>query len=320
MGGHLSVLRWAHENGCPWDESTCAAAARGGHLELLQWAIRENAPRDSETEGQAAEEGHLTLINWLISTGDPIEEELVPGRAAFGGHIHLLEWALGREVPLEPDTWLYAASERRLPLLQWAHEKELISPDEEIATAALEKGHYSVIKWAHEHGYKPAAEVCYYAAARGDLETLKWAREKGYSMDAELYFLAASSGNLELVQWLHENGVPRTRCRCVIATGDFALLESTAEKGRWSDELLHEIACAEHFSLIKWLQHRCGSAGLPLSAINAANATIRESLFLTEDFFCYKYHNRFVACYWQRQFDQEPESRLFSGPLGPRNP
>ena len=31
------MLQWAHENGCPWDEMTCAVAAKGGHLEVLQW-------------------------------------------------------------------------------------------------------------------------------------------------------------------------------------------------------------------------------------------------------------------------------------------
>jgi hypothetical protein len=25
--GHLELLQWAHANGCPWDESTCAMAA-----------------------------------------------------------------------------------------------------------------------------------------------------------------------------------------------------------------------------------------------------------------------------------------------------
>jgi hypothetical protein len=40
-GGHLEILKWARENGCPWNELTCASAARGGHLTVLKWA-REN--------------------------------------------------------------------------------------------------------------------------------------------------------------------------------------------------------------------------------------------------------------------------------------
>jgi hypothetical protein len=32
LAGWLSVLQWARDNGCPWDEDTCAYAAEGGHL------------------------------------------------------------------------------------------------------------------------------------------------------------------------------------------------------------------------------------------------------------------------------------------------
>jgi len=37
-GGHLEVLQWAREHGCPWDEWVCRLAAGGGHLHVLQWA------------------------------------------------------------------------------------------------------------------------------------------------------------------------------------------------------------------------------------------------------------------------------------------
>ena len=35
------MLKWARENGCPWDEFTCSNAAKNGHFEILKWA-REN--------------------------------------------------------------------------------------------------------------------------------------------------------------------------------------------------------------------------------------------------------------------------------------
>jgi hypothetical protein len=31
--GHLEVLKWARENGCPWDERTRQLAARKGYVE-----------------------------------------------------------------------------------------------------------------------------------------------------------------------------------------------------------------------------------------------------------------------------------------------
>ncbi len=43
-GGHLAVLQWAREHGCPWDEDTCRMAAAGGHIEMLQWARENGCP------------------------------------------------------------------------------------------------------------------------------------------------------------------------------------------------------------------------------------------------------------------------------------
>ena len=31
-GGHLAVLQWAREHGCPWGAGTCEQAAGGGHM------------------------------------------------------------------------------------------------------------------------------------------------------------------------------------------------------------------------------------------------------------------------------------------------
>jgi hypothetical protein len=44
LGGHLEVLKWARENGCPWDELTCAWAAKSGHIEVLKWARANGCP------------------------------------------------------------------------------------------------------------------------------------------------------------------------------------------------------------------------------------------------------------------------------------
>jgi hypothetical protein len=44
LDGHLEVLKWAKENGCPWNENVCNNAAKNGHLEILKWAIENGCP------------------------------------------------------------------------------------------------------------------------------------------------------------------------------------------------------------------------------------------------------------------------------------
>jgi len=43
------VLRWAREQGCPWNNLTCHFAAWGGHLAVLKWAREHDCPWDEST-------------------------------------------------------------------------------------------------------------------------------------------------------------------------------------------------------------------------------------------------------------------------------
>ena len=47
------------ENGCLWDEMTCANAAEGGHLKVLRWARENGCPWDENTRRIAASKGYV---------------------------------------------------------------------------------------------------------------------------------------------------------------------------------------------------------------------------------------------------------------------
>ena len=62
------MLKWLHARGCPWDETTCSAAAEAGHLEVLQWACKNGCPWDKQACTEAGDlYGHGHIINWLES-------------------------------------------------------------------------------------------------------------------------------------------------------------------------------------------------------------------------------------------------------------
>jgi len=63
-GGQLKVLKWARENGCPWNEWTCEYAASGGHLEVLKWARKNGCPWNEWTCYKAAYGGYLEVLKW----------------------------------------------------------------------------------------------------------------------------------------------------------------------------------------------------------------------------------------------------------------
>ena len=69
QNGHLEVLKWARENGCPWDEDTCVYAAENGHLEVLKWARENGCPWNEWICVYAAEKGHLEVLKWARENG-----------------------------------------------------------------------------------------------------------------------------------------------------------------------------------------------------------------------------------------------------------
>ena len=72
--GHLSCLKWARENGCPWNELTCKSAASGGHLSCcLQWARENGCPWDIDTYRKAQSCGNSEVLKYVIYQGCPTE-------------------------------------------------------------------------------------------------------------------------------------------------------------------------------------------------------------------------------------------------------
>jgi hypothetical protein len=55
----LECLKYAHENGCPWDAFTCSRAAHNGHLECLKYAHDNGCRWDRYTCSNAAKNCQL---------------------------------------------------------------------------------------------------------------------------------------------------------------------------------------------------------------------------------------------------------------------
>ena len=119
-GGHLEVLKWARENGCSWDEDTCARAARWGYLEVLKWARENGCPWDKSTcADSVVEGGHLEVLQWARMNGCSWDEKTCE-MAAKNSELEVLQWALENGCKWK-ESHLFA--EKWPPhLFPWLHE------------------------------------------------------------------------------------------------------------------------------------------------------------------------------------------------------
>jgi hypothetical protein len=163
-------LKWARENGCPWGEGVCSAAARGGHLEVLQYARANECPWDEDTCSAAAVNGHLEVLQWASANGCPWNESTC--RVAAGaGHLEVLQWARANGCPWNESTCRAAAGKGHLEVLQWARANGC-PWDETTYEAAVAKHHLDVVQWAKENDCPGAVQVRLGLDETGNLSSL----------------------------------------------------------------------------------------------------------------------------------------------------
>ena len=68
-GGHLDIVQWAKENGCPLTESACQYAAGFGHFDTLKGLRDMGCPWDEGTTTYASTD---EIYNWATKNGCPV--------------------------------------------------------------------------------------------------------------------------------------------------------------------------------------------------------------------------------------------------------
>mmetsp|Transcript_7564 Transcript_7564/g.15699 ORF Transcript_7564/g.15699 Transcript_7564/m.15699 type:complete len:142 (-) Transcript_7564:46-471(-) len=114
--GHLEILQWVREEGCPWDDRICWRAARFGHLEVLQWLWEEECPWNKDVCVWAAQGTHPGVLQWLREEGYPWDFWTCWEASGHGGQFEVLRWAVENGCPYkERDT----EDIRDLYFLEW---------------------------------------------------------------------------------------------------------------------------------------------------------------------------------------------------------
>ncbi len=104
----------------------------------------------------------------------------------------------------------HAASNDQLEILEWAINKKefcnvMLSNKQSCAFAAF-YGHFEILKWLREKGFKWDKVTCIFAAMGGRLEILKWVMDNGCEWDKAAYWNAKGNGHKEVVKWIEETG------------------------------------------------------------------------------------------------------------------
>jgi hypothetical protein len=74
MNGHINVIDWVRDKGCPWDEMTFAYAAKYNRFDTLKYLFEQKCPYDEITHAYALvgyPKPDDKVINWIVNNGFP---------------------------------------------------------------------------------------------------------------------------------------------------------------------------------------------------------------------------------------------------------
>jgi hypothetical protein len=133
--GHLELLEWLLERGCPINDFASIAAAQNGRVNILEFLERKEIVKPERWSPRALARAcrnlHLDAIDFLLQRGcqwddDCLFEEVLVGAALTKGRLDALEWILEKEVCETTDFWPqhceYAARLGHLDCLRWLRE------------------------------------------------------------------------------------------------------------------------------------------------------------------------------------------------------
>ncbi len=90
--GHLDCLKYAHDNGCPWNIHTTLFAAKNNHLDCLKYAHENGCPWYIGSTSVSAENGHLDCLKYSHENGCPWNQRATLN-AAKNGYLECLKYA-----------------------------------------------------------------------------------------------------------------------------------------------------------------------------------------------------------------------------------
>ena len=159
-GGHLDVVKYLHENGCPWesdsDYESCdegnfnvwAAAASTGHLDVLKYVIDAGLPFiETKKESMYARTGAVNVSE-------------IMEKAAYGGHLNVLKYAHEIGWHFNSFTCNDACRGGHLDVLKYIFKIGCKYPDgleynyEECFLCASDNGYEHIVKFLNEWPYR----------------------------------------------------------------------------------------------------------------------------------------------------------------------
>eukprot|EP00953_Heterococcus_sp_UTEX-ZZ885_P031703 16610-Heterococcus_DN1.PRE.7 len=211
MKGQLAVCQYLVAEQCLCDTRACGEAASGGHMEIVRFLHESGCPWDVDTIGvRAAESDNVELLRYLRQQGCVFTADAMTAAAALG-HLQTCKFLRAEQCPWDAIACRYAALNSHVETLRWLHEQGCPWDVQAVRLVAAKSGDMPTITYALD--VEPAASAAQLtdmlnAAGSGyyrKLAAAKWLRQQGAEWPAVLKY-GAIPWSTHVLQWARDEG------------------------------------------------------------------------------------------------------------------
>jgi len=197
---HLSIVKWLHEQKCPWNHSVFSEACKVGNLETIQWLYHHGCPFNEDALNMAIQCNDMKIIHWIYST---FKIELVEKyflTAIKRGDKEIVQWLLDMGCPYSFYWAVYnncvSGSLKVLELLMSLNPNSVLNYNF-FAKLAVEHGTIFAIQYFHQHkNIKLYPSYCTHAIHNNKLTMLKWLKDNGCAWNKK-FCMDIAKGNFQ---------------------------------------------------------------------------------------------------------------------------
>ncbi len=237
--GRVEVLRWLNASGCSWNATVCNAAIKYRQYDTFDWLVQNDWPWDQSAYYAAISNDDVEGLNRVHKCYNhhdyPLKKDMMKYAAVVGG-IDAMKWLVCEGLEIDKFVVIKAVERGHLNMLEWMKDNkyEYMSG---INYAAYH-GHLHIIQWAEKDGYVGTHDADS-AASGSQLHILKWLTSKGWKPDDNIIETAAYRGSTDIIQWCLDNGVAWSQkvLVCAIACNNIHVVEWAMRSGLPCDAL-----------------------------------------------------------------------------------
>ncbi len=205
----LECLKYAHENGCLWDEQICEKAATYNNLECLKYAHENGCSWDEYTTSETSKyTGTYDCLKYLIENGCPTDTSVMKNIARHG-NLEMLKYLHEKGCPWDGTVAHKAAKYGSLECLKYLIENGCPWFKDSICNDAIKNNKYKrILNYLIKKGAKLTSDTFHIAACDGTVKMLKLLHKNKCPFNKVAMANAVYAGSLSRLKYLRKIGCP----------------------------------------------------------------------------------------------------------------